>query len=240
MSKLRSVNTHFWNDNYVVNLDPIEKLLFLYLLTNDQTNMLGIYELPLRRIAFDTGIDKDMIVKVFKRFEGSEKVKYIDGYVVLQKFIKHQSYNKNMETSAIQAWNNLPLSVREDCFCEPILKGLKGLRKASEPIAEIEVEVEREIEAEEEAEKSDAEASFIPSLEEVKNYFSSNGYSPKVAERAYSMYQTSVEDHPKRKYWRDSRDNPIKNWKLKMQSVWFKDENKIQQSNTPSYYKRLK
>jgi hypothetical protein len=76
-----------------------------------------------------------------------------------------------------------------------------------------------------------AEASFIPSLEEVKNYFSTNGYSPKVAERAYNMYQASVEDHPKRKYWRDSRDNPIKNWKLKMQSVWFKDENKIQNSS---------
>ena len=25
--KLRSVDTHFWDDNYVIDLDPIEKLL---------------------------------------------------------------------------------------------------------------------------------------------------------------------------------------------------------------------
>ena len=68
---------------------------------------------------------------------------------------------------------------------------------------------------------------YIPSLSEVKEYFKQNGYDPKVAEKAFDIYNASLEDHPQRKYWRDSRDNPIKNWKLKMQSVWFKDENKI-------------
>jgi len=75
-------------------------------------------------------------------------------------------------------------------------------------------------------EYSETKVSFIPTLEEVKDYFNKNGYSLDVAERAYNMYNASVEDNPKRKYWRDSRDNVIKNWKLKMQSVWFKDENK--------------
>jgi|AntRauTorckE6833_2_1112554.scaffolds.fasta_scaffold04218_1 hypothetical protein len=152
MSKLRSVNTHFWSDTYIVDLDPIEKLLFLFLLTNEQTNMLGIYELHIRRIAFDTGVDKDMVLKIFERFEKAGKAKYSDGYVILQKFLKHQSFNANMETSAIKSWNDLPLNIRKDSFCEPILKGLKGFTKASEPIAEIEVEVEREIEREVEVE----------------------------------------------------------------------------------------
>lgn len=73
---------------------------------------------------------------------------------------------------------------------------------------------------------SETKVSFIPTLEEVKDYFNEKGYSLDVAERAYNMYNASLEDNPKRKYWRDSRDNVIKNWKLKMQSVWFKDENK--------------
>jgi len=148
MSKLRSINTHFWSDTYVIDLDPVEKLLFLYLLTNEQTNMLGIYEIHVRRIAFDTGIDKSMVSKIFDRFEQSQKVKYCDGYVILQNFLRHQSFNANMETSAIQKWNDLPLNIREDDFCKPILKALKGLTKASEPIAEIEVETETEIEDE--------------------------------------------------------------------------------------------
>jgi hypothetical protein len=220
MSKLRSVNTHFWSDTYVVDLDPIEKLLFLYLLTNEKTNMLGIYELHIRRISFDTGIDKDMVMKIFDRFEEKEKAKYLDGYVVLRNFIKHQSYNTNMQTSAINSWEELPLSVRRHTFCEPIAKGLEAFGKPLKPIGKIEVEEEEEIESE-----------YIPTLSDVKDYFIQNGYDPQTAERAYNMYNASIEDHPKRQYWRDSRDNIIKNWKLKMQSVWFKDENKIQQSN---------
>lgn len=85
-----------------------------------------------------------------------------------------------------------------------------------------------------------AGSSNIPTLKEVKDYFKENGYAPSVAERAFNIYNASLEDHPKRKYWRDSRDNIIKNWKLKMQSVWFKDENKIsEQQQKMSYHNRL-
>ena len=160
MSKLRSVNTHFWNDNYIIDLDPIEKLLFLYLLTNPATNMLGIYEIHLRRISFDTGIDKDMVLKIFDRFEESQKAKYCDGYVILRNFLRNQSFNANMEVSAINNWNKLPLNIREDSFCKPILKGLKGLTKASEPIAEIEVEYEYELESEVE-EESESQTCYL-------------------------------------------------------------------------------
>lgn len=148
MSKLRSVSTHFWNDNFVIDLDPLEKLLFLYLLTNPNTNMLGIYELHVRKIAFETGIDKDMVVKIFDRFTEGGKVKYMDGYVILPNFLKNQSFNTNMETSAIRTWNDLPLNIRKDRFCEPIIKGLKGFTKASEPIAKVEYEYELENEVE--------------------------------------------------------------------------------------------
>ena len=46
-NKQRYVNTRFWNDTYVSSLDPIEKLLFIYLLTNEHTNISGVYEPPL-------------------------------------------------------------------------------------------------------------------------------------------------------------------------------------------------
>ena len=136
MSKLRSVNTHFWNDNFIIDLDPIEKLLFLYLLTNDATNMLGIYELNIRRIAFDTGIDKDMVRKIFERFQKAGKATYKDGYVILHNFTRHQSYNENMKKSAIASFNDLPESVRAETRAHgfgtrsiPFAKGLEPLPK---------------------------------------------------------------------------------------------------------------
>jgi hypothetical protein len=218
MSKLRSVNTHFWNDNYIVDLDPVEKLLFLYLLTNEQTNMLGIYELNLRRISFDTGIDKDMVLKIFKRFEDNGKAKYNNGFVILPNFIKNQKFNGNMETSATKSWNLLPLEIRLDTFCEPIIKGIESFTKGSEPIAEIEREYEIEIETETESKN--------PTLTDVVSYFLANGYTKETAEKAYKYYNEAG--------WKDGNGKKVINWKQKMQGVWFRDEHK--KNNNQSTY----
>ena len=58
-----------------------------------------------------------------------------------------------------------------------------------------------------------------PSLEEVKAYFSSNGYSTQAAEKAWRYYDSGN--------WKDSSGKPVRSWKQKMRGVWFKDENKI-------------
>jgi hypothetical protein len=59
-----------------------------------------------------------------------------------------------------------------------------------------------------------------PSLDEVCQYFMEKGFTEQSAQKAFSYYDISN--------WKDSKGNPVKNWKQKMISVWFKDENKIQ------------
>lgn len=98
MAKQRYVNTRFWDDGYIVTLDPIEKLLFLYFLTNPLTEICGGYEIPLRRIAYDTGIDKDMVLKILGRFADADKIIYRDGWLFVVNFIKHQ----NLESPKIK------------------------------------------------------------------------------------------------------------------------------------------
>jgi hypothetical protein len=88
MSKNRYINTKFWSDNYIVELDPLERYLFLYFLTNEHTNIAGIYELPIRVMAFETGLDKEMLEKMLPRFEG--KIFYIKGWIYIKNFAKHQ------------------------------------------------------------------------------------------------------------------------------------------------------
>ena len=210
MSKLRSINTHFWQDNYVIDLDPMEKLLFLYLLSNPQTNMLGIYELHIKRISFDTGIEKDTVIKIFDHFTEANKVKYMDGFVILRNFLKHQSYNPNMETSAIKTWNKLPLNIREDSFCEPIEKGLKGFTKASIPIAKEELELEGEIERECEP------GNNHPSQKDLIKYFSKKEDMleddiPLEAEKFINYYEDQD--------WKNSSGKKIKDWK-RQASTW--------------------
>ena len=97
MSKNRYVDTKFWDDAFIANCDPIEKLLFLYFLTNPLTNISGTYEIMLKRIAFDTGIDRDMVLKILERFEAAEKMKYSSGWIAIKNFIKHQKVNPNIQ-----------------------------------------------------------------------------------------------------------------------------------------------
>lgn len=58
-----------------------------------------------------------------------------------------------------------------------------------------------------------------PQQFEVVGYFIENGYTKELAEKAFKYYETGN--------WSDGKGNKVKNWKQKMQSVWFKEENKV-------------
>lgn len=104
------VNTRFWSDNFVVDkLNALDRLLFLYLLTNDKTNILGIYELPLRTAAFETGIEKDDLTKMLHRL--SPKVEYFDGWVYIRRFADHQQTNPSVEKGMMREFFALPQEI---------------------------------------------------------------------------------------------------------------------------------
>lgn len=58
---------------------------------------------------------------------------------------------------------------------------------------------------------------------DVVNYFIENGYKPEVGIKAWNYYETGK--------WKDGSGKQVKNWKQKMQSVWFKDEHKKKETN---------
>lgn len=102
MGKKRYIDTVFWDDNYITNLDPSEKLLFIYLITNPNTNISGIYQISLKRISLDTGIEKEMCEKIIGRFQKDDKVFYKDGWIVIGNFIKHQNFNSPFIKTGIE------------------------------------------------------------------------------------------------------------------------------------------
>ena len=111
MAKKRYINTKFWDDSYVVNLDPIEKLMFLYFITNPLTDICGIYEIPLKRIAFDTGIDKDMVLKILERFEYDKKIYYINGWIYVKNFSKNQAINDSVQKGIERSISVVPIEI---------------------------------------------------------------------------------------------------------------------------------
>jgi hypothetical protein len=62
-----------------------------------------------------------------------------------------------------------------------------------------------------------------PTLAEVILYFLENGFPEATAKRAFNYYSVAN--------WKDSKGNQVKNWRQKMQAVWFKEENKEEKSS---------
>lgn len=101
MSKIRMVNTSFWSDPWVVdNLNPLDAYLFMYLFTNEHTNVAGVYEISLRTLAFEVKLEKEEVVRMLKRLES--RVSYVGGWVVLRKGIKNQNYHSPKIQAGIQ------------------------------------------------------------------------------------------------------------------------------------------
>jgi len=57
-----------------------------------------------------------------------------------------------------------------------------------------------------------------PTIDEVVKFFEEHGYTN--GDKAWNYYNDGD--------WKDSKGNPVVNWKQKMRIVWFKDENKKQ------------
>lgn len=169
--KLRSVNTRFWDDPFVENLNPTEKLLFLYLLTNPLTNLLGVYEITLKRICYDTGLTKETVSKGFESF-GKHKKAFltVDNYVILPNWLKNQNLNSNMKIAVAREFAKLPKHIKDSILTndsEGLGNDSEGFRMIMECLGKYEIEIEREEEVEGEMERAEKK-SFDFYAEEVK------------------------------------------------------------------------
>jgi len=62
--KARLINTRFWSDNFIQELNPLDRYLFLYLLTNEHANISGVYELPLKTMVTSIGMRSSQLKKL--------------------------------------------------------------------------------------------------------------------------------------------------------------------------------
>lgn len=64
-----------------MDLEPDEKLLFIYLFSNKNASLSGLYKLPLKVMAFETGLDKKRVEQILGKFSQANKIQYADGIV---------------------------------------------------------------------------------------------------------------------------------------------------------------
>lgn len=121
MSKQRYIQDSFWTDPYIETLDIDEKLLFLYYITNPLCNVAGIYEIRDTRVCYETGLKKERILDIKKKFERDKKILIYENWICLVNFAKNQSPNPNVLIGMQRIIDALPSH----------LKALKGFERLS-------------------------------------------------------------------------------------------------------------
>jgi hypothetical protein len=69
MAIYRNVYTSFWNDAFIIDRTPEEKLFYLYLITNPKTSICGIYEFSITIAASEMGLSRAKIETLIARFQ---------------------------------------------------------------------------------------------------------------------------------------------------------------------------
>ena len=113
MAKQRMVNGKFWSDAYVRTLEKMERYLFLYFLTNEHTNIAGIYELPIDIICFETKLEEKETLFIINKLEKDKKINYKKNWIYVINFIKNQNLNPSVITGIKRVLSEIPSNIHD-------------------------------------------------------------------------------------------------------------------------------
>lgn len=72
----RMIDTNIWEDAKVEELTPMAKLMWVYVLTSPRGNLAGCFELTIRRISIDTGMQAAQARKAIDELRAASLVAY--------------------------------------------------------------------------------------------------------------------------------------------------------------------
>ena len=110
--KTRLLETKFWKDAYIVELTIEQRLLYIYLLTNERVNIIHCYEISDREILFDTGIDRGILTPSKTQFQKDGKFSFYKDYVFLINACKYESYiGEKNDNAKLKLYKQMPSDV---------------------------------------------------------------------------------------------------------------------------------
>lgn len=157
MADYRQIHTKIWKDGWFIELSDQEKLLFIYLFSNERASIAGLYELALRVICFETGLDKRTVEAALAKFSKAGKAHYENGIVWV---VNLRKYNENSSPKVtarlskdLAAVADCPIKRRYLAYYNPIESDGYGIDTVSIPVLKSTSEQEQEHEQEQEQEK---------------------------------------------------------------------------------------
>lgn len=146
MAEFRSIHCKTWRDDWFPELDIDAKLLWLYLITNQAASVSGIYQLPKKFIAFETGIDIARVTQLIDMFRSDGKIEYDEdtSVVWVRKMREYQSNGSPKVQKRIETdFNTIP-----DCRVKGIYAQKYGIDTVSIPNPELGADTDTETDTE--------------------------------------------------------------------------------------------
>ncbi|WP_270312101.1 DnaD domain-containing protein [Vagococcus fluvialis] len=93
MAIYRQLHTTFWKDDFIGECSQIEKLFYLYLISNDKTTQSGAYEFSYRYAQFELGISREEVDRLLDFFVSKGKIRFNKQHneVLLVNWLKYNS-----------------------------------------------------------------------------------------------------------------------------------------------------
>lgn len=77
MTGFRQLHCKMWSsDTWFSGLTTEMKLLFIYLFSNEHTSVCGLYELPIRVMSFESGLERTQVESILNFFIDADKIAY--------------------------------------------------------------------------------------------------------------------------------------------------------------------
>lgn len=99
MADHRFIRTKIWSDAWFSELSHEARLLYIYLLSNLATHICGYYELTVKEMSFFTGLQPKKVNDSLTELEPN--VMYIDGWVCIKNYAKHQNVANNIKVQTL-------------------------------------------------------------------------------------------------------------------------------------------
>jgi hypothetical protein len=107
MANYRSLHVKIWSDPVIENLPPNARYIFIYLITTPVRNESAMYDITLKRISNDTGLNLKQVKDSMDVLVREKRIMYDDSTctVWVVNAVKHQSMNDNCMKSILTDLN---------------------------------------------------------------------------------------------------------------------------------------
>lgn len=133
MAKFRSIETNFWQDNFIVKLPQEEKTFYNYILTNCRTTQCGIYNFSITFTSVELDFSDEKVKELINKFIAYGKILYdeVTDEIMILNWYK---YNLSSSRNTLVCVNRELQEVKNKAFIKRFYELCKAKKYALELI----------------------------------------------------------------------------------------------------------